>query len=197
LQWYHGLGNATVKGTFQKGRKAFDFKITTLQAILLVQFNTIAEGDQLSFHQLADCTGMPEEVLKRVVHSLACAKEKVLKKISVDPSSSDKIIRDTDSFKVNDGYSSQMRAVRIPMASLDETHNTKRVEEDRSVAIEACIVRIMKARKTLGHEQLVAEVLAQLHFFRPERKVIKQRIENLIERDYLEREDRATYKYMA
>jgi hypothetical protein len=43
------------------------------------------------------------------------------------------------------------------MASLEESHNPKKVEEDRSHVIEACIVRIMKARKTLAHQQLVGE----------------------------------------
>lgn len=65
-----------------------------------------------------------------------------------------------------------MRKIRIPMASLEESHNVKRVEEDRTIAIEAAIVRIMKARKTLAHQQLVAEVLTQLVFFRPDPKVI-------------------------
>jgi Cullin protein neddylation domain len=66
-----------------------------------------------------------------------------------------------------------MRKIRIPMASLEESHNVKRVEEDRTIAIEAAIVRIMKARKTLAHQQLVAEVLTQLVFFRPDPKVLR------------------------
>jgi hypothetical protein len=36
--------------------------------------------------------------------------------------------------------------VRIPMASLEESHNPKKIEDDRSHTIEACIVRIMKVR---------------------------------------------------
>jgi cullin 1 len=92
-----------------------------------------------------------------------------------------------------------MRKIRIPMASLEESHNVKRVEEDRGIAIEAAIVRIMKARKTLAHQQLVAEVLTQLSFFRPDPKVIKRRIEALIDREYLERdaENSNNYRYLA
>jgi len=92
-----------------------------------------------------------------------------------------------------------MRKIRIPMALLDETSGTKRIEEDRTHAIEACIVRIMKARKSLAHQQLIAEVLAQLAFFKPDPKVIKKRIEGLMEREYLERDpDNANvYRYLA
>ncbi|CAN0373899.1 unnamed protein product, partial [Discosporangium mesarthrocarpum] len=73
-------------------------------------------------------------------------------------------------FSFNAGFNCPMRKIRIPMASLEESHNPKRVEEDRSIAIEAAIVRIMKARKTIAHQQLVAEVLSQLSFFRPNPK---------------------------
>jgi cullin 4 len=64
--------------------------------------------------------------------------------------------------------------------------------------IDAAIVRIMKSRKTLGHRDLVGEVLNQLKF--PAAGVdIKKRIESLIEREYLERTegDRSRYNYLA
>jgi cullin-4 len=48
-------------------------------------------------------------------------------------------------------------------------------------------VRIMKARKTLKHTELIAECFAQLRF--PAAVAdLKKRVESLIEREYLERD---------
>jgi len=153
-----------------------------------------ADNSDWEYEQVRDRVNLPDEHLKRVLHSLACAKYKILSKT---PSGS--AIKNTDKFKVNPSFNCPMRKVRIPMANLDESHNPKRVEEDRTVAIEAAVVRIMKARKTLDHQQLLAEVLSQLAFFRPNPKVIKRRIEALIDREYLERDpDTAnSYRYLA
>ena len=74
------------------------------------------------------------------------------------------------------------------------------VEEDRRHLVEAAIVRVMKARKRFSHNDLVAELTKQLaHRFVPTPQVIKQRVESLIERDYLQRcpEDRRFYNYLA
>jgi cullin 1 len=73
------------------------------------------------------------------------------------------------------------------------------VEENRVHAIEAAIVRIMKARTTLSHQKLLSEVMAQLTFFRPEPRDVKKRIEAMIDREYLERNpDNPTfYNYLA
>ena len=56
----------------------------------------------------------------------------------------------------------------------------------------------MKARKTIGHRDLIGEVLSQLKF--PSTSAdVKKRVESLIEREYLERDegDRRVYRYMA
>lgn len=58
----------------------------------------------------------------------------------------------------------------------------------------------MKSRKVLGHQQLITECVEQLQrMFKPDIKNIKRRIEDLITRDYLERdpENPNTFKYLA
>ena len=189
LTWVFSLGNASVRGQF--GKKTYDLQLTTLQAVALDAFN---DSKVLTFEELAELLNVDETILKPLMHSLSCGKYKVIQK---SPASNK--INKMDKFCANARFSSNMRKIRIPMASLDASHNNKRVEEDRSIAIEAAIVRIMKARKTLQHQQLIAEVLSQLAFFKPNPRVIKRRIEALIEREYLERSTDNTnvYNYLA
>lgn len=66
--------------------------------------------------------------------------------------------------------------------------------------IEATIVKVMKSRRRLAHNDLITETTKILQQkFNPDPIVIKKRIEGLIEREYLERdkEDRRFYKYLA
>lgn len=189
LQWVFTQGNATVRGTF--GKKSYDLQVSTLQAIAL---EAMSGGETLSFGELAQRLNLEEALLKPLLHSLSCGKFKVINKTPAGNK-----INTTDKFTANAKFSSNMRKIRIPMASLDSSFNTKKVEEDRTIAIEAAIVRIMKARKTLQHQQLLSEVLSQLAFFNPNPRVVKKRIEALIDREYLERsaDNPGVYNYLA
>jgi cullin 1 len=191
----HSLGNCIVKGNFKK--QSVDLQLATLQTIVLLVFNNGPEEKEWSFQEISShVAGMEVDVLKKVLHSLSMQKVRVLIKT---PSESKKIDENVDHFKVDSGFQSKIRKIRIPMASLEESHNPQRVEEDRGMAIEACIVRIMKSRKRLNHNLLVSEVVGQLRHFKPAPRIIKKKIEHLIERDYLERDDteQNVYKYLA
>jgi cullin 3 len=66
--------------------------------------------------------------------------------------------------------------------------------------IDAAIVRIMKTRKSMQHNNLIAEVTKQVgNRFPATPQMIKKCTEGLIEREYLEREqsDRRLYNYLA
>lgn len=53
--------------------------------------------------------------------------------------------------------------MQIPLPPVDEKKKVvEDVDKDRRYAIDASIVRIMKSRKVMGHQQLVAECVEQL-----------------------------------
>lgn len=153
LAWVHSQGTASVRGAW--GRNVYDLGVVTLQAVVLLHFND-KDGPQ-GFEAVRTALNMEPEILKRTLHSLSCGRLRVLTK-----SPEGNTINSSDTFAWNAGFTCQLRKVRIPMASLEETHNTKRVEEDRAMTIEACVVRIMKARKTMPHQGLVSEVMSQV-----------------------------------
>ena len=84
------------------------------------------------------------------------------------------------------------------MALLEDVVPLKDIEIERGATIDAAIVRIMKSRKVLSHVHLISEILQHLSFFIPDPKQIKQRIEMLIEKEYLRRDitDNKSYHYM-
>ena len=73
------------------------------------------------------------------------------------------------------------------------------MDNDRRYAIDAAIVRTMKSRKSLAHQKLVLEVVQQLSKGFKRFKIIKKRIEDLVTREFLERdkEDPSVFNYLA
>jgi len=93
--------------------------------------------------------------------------------------------------------------INVPLRSvekreLEATH--KSVDDDRRYLTEAAIIRIMKTKKQLAHQELVGQVMSQLSArFNADSRAIKKCIDNLINRDYMKRCDRSnsTYQYVA
>lgn len=123
-----------------------------------------------------------------------------------NPTSSVKEFQSTDLYTLNNGFKHQMYKIKVPIAHAKENKNmekadiTDKVDEDRRHIVEATIVKIMKARRKIEHNALITEatkILSQK--FNPDPIMIKKRIEQLIEREYMERdsEDRRFYKYIA
>ncbi|XP_030954227.1 cullin-3A-like isoform X2 [Quercus lobata] len=198
LSWQTNMGTADLKAIFGKGQK-HELNVSTYQMCVLMLFNN---AGRLSYKEIEQATEIPASDLKRCLQSLACARVKsVLRK---EPIGRD--IAEDDAFSVNDKFSSKLYKVRISTVAAQresepENQETRqRVEEDRKPQIEAAIVRIMKSRRVLDHNNIVAEVIKQLQSrFLPNPVVIKKRIESLIEREFLERDknDRKLYRYLA
>jgi cullin 3 len=198
LSWQANMGNADLKATFGKGQK-HELNVSTYQMCVLMLFNN---ADRLSCKEIEQATAIPMPDLKRCLQSLALVKGKnVLRK---EPMSKD--IAEDDAFFFNDKFTSKLFKVKIGTvvaqreSEPENIETRQRVEEDRKPQIEAAIVRVMKSRKILEHNNIIAEVTKQLQArFLPNPVVIKKRIESLIEREFLERDkvDRKMYRYLA
>ncbi|KAK1351908.1 Cullin-1 [Heracleum sosnowskyi] len=191
LTWIYSLGTCNVLGKFEP--KTIELIVTTYQASALLLFNS---SDRLSYQEIMSQLNLSDDDVVRLLHSLSCAKYKILTK---EPNT--KTISPTDYFEFNSKFTDKMRRIKIPLPPVDEKKKViEDVDKDRRYAIDASIVRIMKSRKVLGYQQLVMECVEQLgRMFKPDVKAIKKRIEDLITRDYLERDkDNANlFRYLA
>ena len=197
IVWVYSLGNCAVR--MECGKSTYGLNVTTLQAVVLSMFSDF-EGIY-TFKEIVSKLNVSHKdpsqansIVKKILHSLSCGKYKVLTKY---PKS--KSITTDDKFKVNSKFKAKQKRLRIPMATLKSSHNSKKVENNRQYTIEAALVRIMKSRSELKHNDLIAECVKQLNFFKPKMKVIKRAIERLIEREYLERitDKLGYYRYLA
>jgi cullin 3 len=217
LSWQTSTGTGEIKATFgdDGNSRVYYLCVSTYQMCILMLFN---EKITLTLGQIAAETNIPDLELRRHLISLCTPKHRVLRKGSKGKG----ISGDDDTFAFNPEYKSNARRVKIPLVSIKEASKNKKgaakagqgsnvsasgnevlplqLEEERRHLVEAATVRIMKARKQLHHNDLIAEVTKQLQVrFVPTPQFIKKRIEGLIEREYLERNehDHRLYMYVA
>ncbi|KAJ2103448.1 hypothetical protein GGI16_002978, partial [Coemansia sp. S142-1] len=187
------LGTCLLKVSFDEGPK--ELSLTIVQGTVLLLFS---EHDELSYQQIQENTGLEDVELMRTLQSLACGKYRVLAK---EPKGRD--VAGTDVFTFNAAFTSPQARIKVGQILLKEAEKeSKEVEEhiqlDRMYQVDAAIVRILKARKRLDHTALMTELLSRLKFNSTSAEV-KERIETLIERDYIKRDDAdpSLYHYLA
>ncbi|CAD6958016.1 unnamed protein product [Tilletia controversa] len=181
--WHMSRNEIRTNGYNQK----YVLQVSSFQAAILLQFNT---GETLTFDEIQKATGLDQSTLKGNMALLTKAKV---------------LLEADDSYSVNTDFKSKKLRVNLnlPIKSEQKTESKdvmKTVDDDRRLLLDACIVRIMKSRKTLKHAQLIQEVITLMAArFQPKVPEIKKAIDSLIDKDYLERvEDaRDTYAYVA
>ncbi|TFY77364.1 hypothetical protein EWM64_g6649, partial [Hericium alpestre] len=164
------------------------FMTSSYQAAVLLQYNT---NDTLSLDELDAATTIGKDILVQVLGLLT--KAKVL------------ISEETDQYDLNPNFKSKKIRINLNQpikaeAKAETTDVMKTVDEDRKYVIQATIVRIMKARKTMKNQPLIQEVISQIsQRFTPKIPDIKKAIDTLLEKEYIERVDgtRDTFAYVA
>lgn len=198
LTWQYNMGTADIR--VYGFAKHYELNVATYQMCILLLFNN---AETITFGDILSQTQIPIMDLKRNVASL-CTKAKTHEPILKREGSGKDFDKNT-AFTLNREFSSKLIKVKINPVILKESSEQKsetmsKINEDRKWQIDAILVRIMKARKTEEHRNLVMEATKQLQArFMPSPELIKKRIESLIEREYLERspESRSRYNYLA
>jgi len=191
LLWTASLSHCILAAHFPKGRK--ELVLSAFQATVLLQFNA---KNKFSFGDLFKATKIERGQLKRTMLSLVKASILLKRTKGME-------CGDAEEFKLNAKYENRLRRVKVNQIQIVETKQeriktAKQIDTNRQYQIDAAIVRIMKSRKTLVHQQLMAQCLGQLRF-EADIKQIKRRIQSLIESDYLERDQKnsSVYHYKA
>ncbi|ETI21355.1 hypothetical protein G647_07701 [Cladophialophora carrionii CBS 160.54] len=157
LTWKHALAHCHLRAKFPKGNK--ELVVSGFQAVVLLLFNDIPSDKHLTYAEIKASSGLVDAELKRTLQSLACAKYQVLRK---HPRGRD--VSETDTFTFSHTFSDAKMRIKINQIQLKETKEENRethvrVAADRHYETQAAIVRIMKSRKKIGHNELVVEVI--------------------------------------
>ncbi|KAI5452672.1 ubiquitin ligase (cullin) of SCF [Naganishia albida] len=185
LSWMWHLSNNEIKMTFTKPN--YILMASSYQTAILLQFN---DTHSLSYAELSEATQLADAQLKPVLNLLVKAKL---------------LLVDGDQYDLNMNFKSKKIRININQAIRAEQKQEsndvmKAVDEDRKFVYQATIVRIMKMRKTLAHQALIQETVSMISpQFVPKIPHIKQAIDHLIDKEYLERAEgsRDTYNYLA
>ncbi|KAL6454869.1 LOW QUALITY PROTEIN: Cul3 Cullin-3 [Candida maltosa Xu316] len=226
LFWSPKFGSMDLRITYPS--RTYEINMATYAAIIMLLFapQSITSGDddeapisafeenkQFTYLEIQELTGIPEMELKRHLQSIAVApKSRLLIKIPMS-----REVKETDVFKLNEKFKAPSVKVKISTvassSSVTPSNKSKKTEkeeeieevnanikEGRRIEISAAIVRILKSRQTIKHNDLIEELIKQLsNRFQPSIILIKQIIEDLIDKEYLKRDEteKNVYTYIA
>lgn len=182
---------------FKKDR-VYQIVVNVYQACILALFNT---REEVTYEDAKQLTQISESELNPALIFMCNPKIKLLLKGNMKQPKFDP----KETIKLNLAFANpNVRVNLIPVPSKKQTvekaedskNDDKEIKMERQNITDATIVRIMKARKTEMHNELLIEVTRQIHNFVAQPLLIKQRIESLIERDYLKRDEDNRMKYI-
>lgn len=210
LKWAFTLGSAELKVHFTSGPCTLILGTPLMLILVLGKFDS---GNAIPFATLVELFSpiLGEQLLKRGLISLSYHKSRVLlRETARRREDSDFLVNLTnDSFKLNLDCNPKSSKIRIPLirnTSLETSETAlsvtqlENIEKGRKSLLDGTIIRIMKSRKVLLYNQLIALVLEQLKLkFRPSVAFIKNRVEDLINQEYLQRDpnDHGLLSYLA
>lgn len=164
---------------------SFTFRLNMFQACILLLFNSINSATE----------SMQEDFLLDKLELIEPDYFSGLKQLVAVGL----IIRDenTKSIKINRQFKNSESIILLNTAEEASEIRVEKIDDDRSFAIEAAIVRLMKRHKKLDHNTLVEHIGSEVRMFKITSESLKKKINNLIERELITRdkENMDIYEY--
>ncbi|KAL4473553.1 hypothetical protein ABPG74_022417 [Tetrahymena malaccensis] len=183
LKWIYSVGKSIVKGYYSFNNSKKEFQVSNVQMVILLLFNNKIKYNQ---QELTTLLQMPYEEYK--LHLLPLVQLKILKS------------ENNIDFEYNDQFSyKNMRVqVNVMKKEANKTESSKNLEQiclERKFVVESLIVKIMKSRRKMDHQELYQEVvkISQQHLFLPDQQTVKQCVNSLINRDYIRLSENKDY----
>ncbi|PRT53681.1 Cullin-3 [Wickerhamiella sorbophila] len=199
LRWNMSFCTAELTLRVPAGIYSLTVNVGPLAVLMLFQ-----GGERLTIQEVSERTHIEFAELERIIPPLVFApKSQLLRKTP-----NDRKILPSDTLFFNTEFTSQTPRIRIMNVSGTSKAESDRqrkevsaeVQGDRSMAVQAAIVRVMKARKEMSHALLVEQVsLILSKQFRASPGSIKREIGELIDTEYLRRSeaDPSVYIYIS
>ncbi|CAG0886196.1 unnamed protein product [Cyprideis torosa] len=199
LNWYHHASNGTI--TFRNAMGTYDLDVTTFQMAVLFAWNQ-RRGDRLSFEDLRLATELPEFELRKTLWTLVAQPPNRPKVLAYHPEvQTPRDFTAASEFWLNEEFAIHKNGKvqprgRVSLVGRLQLGSDRPAEEDnaeivllREMRTQEAISTIMKTRKRLNLTQLETELVQILrNQFIPSRKLMKEQIEWMIDREHLKRD---------
>lgn len=200
LSWCHETSKVVLNAMFKKGKR--ELMMSAYQALVCLLFE---EKDLLlSVKEIQELTKIRPPEAKNAIAGLCLGRSKIFNIIRGGNIIEDaKKIEESDQISFNADFVSKTLKVSIPTpkkaVARTKTGITASCEENRKFVYDATIVRIMKSRRKLNFNEIITETLSQVTLFRGDIKSIRARIEDLIQREFIRRDeqDGTVFHYVA
>lgn len=196
LTWLWQLCKGEIKANYLRmpnTKSSPTFQVSTYQMAILLLFN---DSDTVTYEEIAEGTKLAKETLDPSISVFVKAKIVTVSPDNAKPEPG-------AVYKLNHGFKAKKLKMNLNIGikseakqEVEDTHKT--IEEDRKLLMQSAIVRIMKSRKKMKHQQLVSETIQQIKSrFSPRVQDIKKCIDILLEKEYLERLEGDELGYLA
>lgn len=193
LTWLWNLCKGEIQANHVKTAKVpYTFLVSAYQMAILLLFN---DANIVTYEEAQKTTMLSADTLDPSLDVFVEAKV-------LNPSPENGKPGPGTSYTLNHEFKSDQVKVNLNVAVISEqrkemVHTHKTVEQDRKLLLQSTMVRIMKSSKKMKHFELMQETISRIEpRFAPKISDIKESIDRLVEKEYLERLDGEQLGYL-